>query len=60
MVCGVLRDIAQAWRRCTRRRFGGPVGEPLQLVAVLPGQLKEFGSGHVSGFLAQEGLKPPL
>jgi len=40
--------------------FGGPVGEPLQLVAVLPGQLKEFGSGHVSGFLAQEGLKPPL
>jgi hypothetical protein len=40
--------------------FGGPVRKALQLVAVLPGQLKKFGCGHVRRFFAKKRLKPPL
>jgi hypothetical protein len=32
--------------------FGGPVGKPLQLVAVLPCQLEKFRCGHVCRFFA--------
>src|SRR5580704_9122672 len=40
--------------------FGGPVGEPLQLIAVFPCQLKKFCGGHVRRFFSQKSFKPPL
>src|SRR5882762_9758741 len=40
--------------------FGGPVGEPLQLVAVFPYQLNKFRCGQVRRFFSQKRFKPPL
>src|SRR5215813_11108942 len=40
--------------------FSRPVREPLELVPVLPAQLKEFPRGHAGGFFSQKRLEPPL
>jgi hypothetical protein len=38
----------------------GPVEKALQLIAVFPGEAKEFGGVHVRRFGPEKGLKPPV
>ena len=37
----------------------GPIHKAFHVVAVFPGEMKKLAGGHVGGFLAKEGLKPP-
>lgn len=39
---------------------GGPIGERLEAVAILPGELEEFAGVEIGGFFTEERFKAPL
>jgi len=39
--------------------FGRPIDEPLHLIAVFPGKVKEFARVQAGGFRPEKGFKPP-